>query len=366
MNEQAGANKAGTAEGALLLCLLQTPPDAAKASDLAAKVGDWPLFLALTRRHRVVSLATARLPADSAPASTMDGLRVTWHQRNSLGLRQVAEAAQLMKRLQADGVACLLLKGPGLSERAYGQPLLRDGRDIDILIAPAQLPRAEATLRAAGLVMEHPFPRSPRVWRRLHLRYSHEFLLKTPSGILVELKTRLSPTASLLPMTAKSMLARHELRSVAGKPLAVPGEGDLLLYLCSHGARHCWFRLKWLADVSALLSEGGEEACRQLLAKAEALGAEVPVLEAMSLCHHWLTCPIPADLLAQAHSHPLVTKRRPMVEACVWNPSPLSDPGFNRLQERAEYLLRADAVYRLALLERHTLVRAKALLRRLF
>ena len=32
------------------------------------------------------------------------------------------------------------------------------------------------------------------------------------------------------------------------------GDDDLFAYLCAHGAVHCWFRLKWLADVAALLA----------------------------------------------------------------------------------------------------------------
>ena len=35
---------------------------------------------------------------------------------------------------------------------------------------------------------------------------------------------------------------------------ATLGADDLFAYLCAHGAYHAWFRLKWLADIGALLA----------------------------------------------------------------------------------------------------------------
>ena len=32
------------------------------------------------------------------------------------------------------------------------------------------------------------------------------------------------------------------------------GDAELFAYLCVHGASHCWFRLKWLADLNAWLA----------------------------------------------------------------------------------------------------------------
>ena len=32
------------------------------------------------------------------------------------------------------------------------------------------------------------------------------------------------------------------------------GDKELFAYLCVHGASHCWFRLKWLADLNAWLA----------------------------------------------------------------------------------------------------------------
>jgi hypothetical protein len=52
---------------------------------------------------------------------------------------------------------------------------------------------------------------------------------------------------------------------------------ELLLYLSIHGATHAWFRLKWLADVAALLREGGPNAALRLLELADAHNVRRPV-----------------------------------------------------------------------------------------
>ena len=53
--------------------------------------------------------------------------------------------------------------------------------------------------------------------------------------------------------------------------LRTMGEEDLLAYLCMHGALHWWNRLKWLADVNALLAQTPD--IERLVHAAEARGA---------------------------------------------------------------------------------------------
>jgi hypothetical protein len=46
----------------------------------------------------------------------------------------------------------------------------------------------------------------------------------------------------------------------------------LFAYLCMHGALHWWNRLKWLADLNALLACTPEHGIERLLQSAEARG----------------------------------------------------------------------------------------------
>jgi hypothetical protein len=380
MNEGSGQRDGQSAESpelALLLVLLRWPaaPEAVTPRLTAPAVIDWPMFLALVRRHRVVSLVAATLSkaemagvglgADGAAAAETLRRHARALARDSL--RQIAEAVGLMRLLAEAGIACVQLKGAPLSVRAFGQPLLRDGRDIDLLIESRHLPQADAVLASAGYRRLKPEAGFGWWAQALYQRYSHEYVFAAPSGVAVELKTRLQPAVGLLPLPVPDVLRRATVVEVAGARLATLGDADLMVYLCAHASRHCWFRLKWLADIGALL--GGPELASGLMADADRLGLAVPALEALRLTHDWLQVEVPEDLLARARGNRCVTRRRSAVLQAVAqlgpNGNPFAIPDFARQLERSEYDLRSNLAYRCALLEWHMMVAAYSAVRAL-
>jgi Uncharacterised nucleotidyltransferase len=362
-------------ELALLFALLRWPaaPEAVAWRLTASAVIDWPMFLALARRHRVVSLVAATLAkaemagielrADGAAAAAT--LRRHARSLARENLSQIADAVELMRLLAEAGIACVQLKGAPLSVRAFGQPLLRDGRDIDLLIESRNLRWAVAVLGSAGYRRLKPTPSFGRWPQALYRRYSHEYVFAAPSGVMVELKTRLQPAAGLLPVPAPDVLRRATVVEAAGARLATLSDADMMVYLCAHASRHCWFRLKWLADIGALL--GSPELAHGLMADADRLGLVVPALEALKLAHDWLQVDVPQDLLARARGDRRVTRRQSAVLRAVTQLGPNGDPflipGFAKRLERSEYGLRSNLAYRWALLEWHMMVAAYAALR---
>lgn len=380
MNEGAGRRDGQFAhfpELALLLVLLRWPAaPGAVASRLTAPAAiDWPMFLALVRRHRVVSLVAATLAKAEIGgvelgrdgAAAVETLRRHARALARGSLCQIAEVVGLTRLLAEAGIACVQVKGAPLSVRAFGQPLLRDGRDIDLLIESRHLPKADAVLASAGYRRLKPGADFGWWSKALYRRYSHEYVFAAPSGVTVELKTRLQPAAGLLPLPTPDVLARATVVEVAGARLATLGDADLMIYLCAHASRHCWFRLKWLADVGALL--GGQEAANGLMADADRLGLAVPALEALRLAHDWLQTEVPEDLLARARGNRRVTRRQTPVLWAVTqlgpDGNPFAVPDFARRLERSEYGLRSNLGYRCALMEWHMVVAAYAAVRAL-
>jgi hypothetical protein len=374
---QRDGQSAETPELALLLVLLRWPaaPEAVAPRLTTPVVIDWPMFLALVRRHRVVSLVAATLSkaetagvepgAEGAAAAATLRRHARALARGNLS--QIAEAVGLMRLLAEAGITCVQLKGAPLSVRAFGQPLLRDGRDIDLLLESRHLPRADAVLASAGYRRLKPEAGFGRWSQALYQRYCHEYVFAAPSGVTVELKTRLQPAAGLLPLPVPDVLRRATVVEVAGARLATLGDADMMVYLCAHASRHCWFRLKWLADIGALL--GGLELANGLMADADRLGLAVPVLEALRLAHDWLQAEVPEDLLARARGNRWVTRRRSAIRRAVTqlgpNGNPFAIPDFARQLERSEYSLRSNLAYRCALLEWHMMVAAYSAVRAL-
>jgi len=65
--------------------------------------------------------------------------------------------------------------------------------------------------------------------------------------------------------------------------------------LCVHGARHSWSRLKWLADVNALLAASDADIGR-LYQHAARIGAGLCAGQALLLCRKLLALPLPAGV----------------------------------------------------------------------
>ena len=94
------------------------------------------------------------------------------------------------------------------------------------------------------------------------------------------------------------MAASRVVPLTAAAGLRTLGEEDLFAYLCMHGALHWWNRLKWLADVNALLASTPEDDVERLVRAAEARGAGRAAAQALLLCRRLLGTPLPARLMA--------------------------------------------------------------------
>ena len=130
---------------------------------------------------------------------------------------------------------------------------------------------------------------------RRDLGFIHE-----ATGIQLELHWRLflNPYA----MAEDSLMANSRVVPLAGtRGLRTLGEEDLFAYLCMHGALHWWHRLKWLADINALLGAPGSDVER-LIGAAKARGAGRAAAQALQLCQRLLGTPLPDRLMASLGS----------------------------------------------------------------
>jgi hypothetical protein len=90
-------------------------------------------------------------------------------------------AVEVTAALQAAGIRSILLKGPALKRWLYAEEEIRHYWDIDLLVSPTELPRAESI--AAGLGFE-PLPTdSTRIQQESH----HERWYRSRDNVCVEL-----------------------------------------------------------------------------------------------------------------------------------------------------------------------------------
>ena len=202
---------------------------------------------------------------------------------------------RLQALLRIEGVPALFVKGAALAQLAYGTQALKHCRDIDLLVAPTDAERAFGVLEREGYRPVVPKGPLTPAQRRLVFRLHKDMELHHPERRLsVELHWRLIDNPVLL----RSVSAASPTQTARVLNVELPTLADPLLfaYLATHGATHCWFRLKWLADLNAWLSGKSEAEVIGFYGCAEGLGVGACAGQALLLCRSLLGYRVPAPL----------------------------------------------------------------------
>lgn len=187
--------------------------------------------------HGVLGLLEQQL-LRAEPALTK---RLLTEQRLSQ-MRVVAVEREVLAALPR-GCQAVLIKGPALSERLYGDAFRRSSRDLDLLIAPEDLDSCVGALQGLGFAVEAAES------ERYHRAHHHHLTLVRPLTPPVELHFRLLAGFGTSLPAAVFFDRSVPYRSDA---IRVLSREDEFLYLAVHAAQHLCNRLIWLEDLRRL------------------------------------------------------------------------------------------------------------------
>ena len=310
-------------------------PDA--DAERLSRVSDWDAVSALARRHGVVGLFLHGLharpeSAERSAVGALQRLRDRWLVCSGRRLRGLQRADDVL----ADaGVDRLVLKGAPLSQRLYGNPLLRGSVDVDLLVAPADARSAEKALLRAGWRL-HPaeVEGGPGAVIRRCLK---DRTLVGPDGP-VELHWRLVLNPSFLDIRFRDLWTGREAVRLGSASFAVPGADDDRFYNICHAFRHGWADLKWLCDagVGLGLAAADPQAFERLRGRFRAAGLDAVLDSAVLLCreHLHVRLPAPAGVRAVFASRTIVGRG--------WGKT--ARPGTDRLRRKAAAMLLGPGV----------------------
>ena len=289
-----GAREA-TPELALLLCCARRTMDAVTGGRIGEIVRtgvDPAALLRGAERHRLIPLLHRHLGPHAAllPAELSAELRARATSAAAEALRKAGDLHRLLGWLRDGGVKALAYKGPALAVEAYGDVGLRSLSDLDLLAAPADVPRALDVLRAHGYVPTHPLtPAREAAFRRTDGDYP---LVHRETGALVELHAHLSSMRFGVALPTESVISRARPVRVGGADVLVPAADDLLLALALHGAKHRWSRLEWVASFAELVRAHPAGAV-VALGRAPGLGMQRVLTLGFALAERLLAAPLP-------------------------------------------------------------------------
>ncbi|QNA82823.1 nucleotidyltransferase family protein [Sphingomonas sp. So64.6b] len=285
----------------LVAACCRWPATPARDAAVRAAAGDvdWPRFLKLVGRHRVIGLAYAGL---SSAGVTLPGNGARWlmtrvaqmaEQNRILG----AESARLQSLLDAAGIPSLLVKGAPLAELAYGSLAIKHAKDIDLLVRPVDLAAALALVRGDGY--ELWLPARELTERQLGdvMRHSRDIALINPDRhVQLELHWGLTDNPRMLAGLGATAETQAVTLGQGGPSVRTLARDDLFAYLCVHGAAHGWIRLKWLADVAALAAQLPEVEIERLYRASVERGVGHCAAQALLLSQALLGLTLPAAL----------------------------------------------------------------------
>jgi hypothetical protein len=171
------------------------------------------------------------------------------------GFELVKEFISVCDKLKSRKIDLVPLKGPVLSHRLYGDAVMRNYFDLDLLIRVRDITATVSLLKESGYrSIFIVWPESGSAQRKLIGYINHVALINPDNKIALEIHWRLIE-APPISMQSFDNLVNQNLTTIdfAGKQYSVLNNELELLYLIIHGGLHFWARLKWLVDVDMFL-----------------------------------------------------------------------------------------------------------------
>ena len=259
---------------------------------------DWARVSRLVALHRIDGLVNEALIQSGAavPPDKKDEFTKRASALVRENLEITAEAIRLKRLFASAGISLLFLKGITLAVVAYGNIGIRHGKDIDLLVAPEDATAATSLIENAGYRRDDPPPElNEAMVQSLRPVRKDLTLHHRTRDFEVELHWR--PLDNRYVMGGVSpATSSQDVRVGTDITLATLAEKDLFAYLCAHGANHCWYRLKWIADICAILGTSPER-IESLYRAASERGVGPAAGQALLLCRRLFASPVPDTLL---------------------------------------------------------------------
>lgn len=259
---ESGWLKSGTSAFRLMIATSWLAPEGWQERQLAAiheavsaRV-DWDEYLRLVERHRTPAISWAALKP-VVGVEIPDAAKLELKRRSDAcrlqAVRHAMKLAEVLKGFERESIPVMAFKGPALSTELYGDVGLRHSRDLDLAVKKEDLRRAQSCLEEAGWrLASNWFPLSPRQWESF-LRQEHSLdFTHRGAGCRLELHWRNQWDTSVATSArwARSIASRWQgCAHQAMHPI------DRVLYLCTHGGEHAWFRAKWLGDLARIYAD---------------------------------------------------------------------------------------------------------------
>jgi hypothetical protein len=298
-NIQNNLSGSSSPEWAVLLQCASPRADLSVLSALFREVS-WPALFALAEAHGVISLlasAVAQFEENPAPTDFAHKIRQLHRTQVLSALQMTAELFRLVDQFRDAGLDTVLVKGPALALRAYGDTGARQYGDLDFLVRQKDILRATELVISAGYKPEIPVEALSA--QKIPGQY---VFVRIAAPLLVELHTERTMRYFPRRLPIEEFFARRQYMSVDGHQIPALAIEDELILICIHGAKHLWERLSLVADVAAFVARQNGLNWERSFASARAVGAERMLNTGLLLASNLLGATLPQNVRARPQS----------------------------------------------------------------
>ena len=312
--------RAVTTEWTLLVDCARTTVDVERLNKSLRQSVNWPALLELAEAHGVLGLAATRLRdcgEAAVPPKIAQELRERHRAQVLLTLRLTAEMFRLFDCFAAAGLEALVIKGPVLSARCYGDPGVRHYGDLDLIARDKDILRLTELMIGLGYDPSVPL-------NAIHAKKAPgEYAFRHRSmKLLVEFHTELTFRYHPRPIPLERLFKRQSRVKIDAREIPALSPEDELILICIHGAKHLWERLSYVADVAAFVSRQELDWKRVKLA-ADEIAGECMLYVGLRLADV-LGAPLPESIAGSVRTDPAIERLARQV--LQWLPAAGSTP----------------------------------------
>lgn len=156
------------------------------------------------------------------------------------------ELLDITNILEENNITTISLKGPVLSQMAYGDVVSRQYVDLDLLVDESSFLHSIEILKSNSFKHDDEFKLEKFKEKR---NIFHDITLVNNLGISIELHWRLFSDEYMTDFNNMKLFKNYSSVKINNQDIRTFSNEINLLYFCIHGAKHNWERIEWLVDI---------------------------------------------------------------------------------------------------------------------
>ncbi len=220
---------------------------------------NWEYILDLASHHRITPLLHYFLSKNdqiSVPEEVAAVLKRLASGLAVTNLFQTQELLRILDLLKSNGLDAIPFKGPVLGDYLYNNLGIRPFGDLDILIHKAHFSTTKKILIENGYQCFRKFNPTEEA-KFIDTQMGFEFVRDDEQSV-IEVHWSFLNTVHAFKLSEADVWQAKQQISVLGKEVNMFSPAHLLVYLCAHGSKSLWARMRWLCDVAELVTQHQE------------------------------------------------------------------------------------------------------------